>query len=442
VQAKEKLSNIEMVRGEIGGRFSVWTQPHLRRVTLDSINATSLQREIVDRKVRSVARAEADEKLFFSILAIGLGLIAAIPTGGGSIALAGIAAAAAAAGAALALYQVGEELQQNALAIAANGTDFDKAKAISQNDPESFTLALDLVMALVDVFAAAKAFKALSGVVKAAKAGEVRAALRVVQVAEQAGVPAAAKRKIVAEAVAGLTDEAIEDVGKTMARSGGMTMEEHFAKLRAGLGEHSKFKQELEAAAQLLENVQGRIPEHAKEMVKQGRVRVFSEAALIDVFGPEEGARKWKKLSYADGFYSDTKDLIFLRSGKSAEDLAGGLIHEATHRVGKANPLRGNDYMSEAIAEFAERDFYISLYHEGGPLAGRPVKSSRIKSFLTMDDAQFMAEIEDRYWKAKAALPPEKRAGFLRDLKWTPDDIVKQIFEDIAADFKARFPHE
>jgi hypothetical protein len=109
-----------------------------------------------------------------------------------------------------------------------------------------------------------KAFKALSGVVKAAKAGEVRAALRVVQVAEQAGVPSAAKRKIVAEAVAGLTDEAIEDVGKTMARSGGMTMDEHFAKLRAGLGEHSKFKQELEAAAQLLENVQGRIPEHAR----------------------------------------------------------------------------------------------------------------------------------------------------------------------------------
>jgi hypothetical protein len=63
-----------------------------------SMNATSFQREIVDRKVRSVARAEADEKLFFSILAIGLGLIAAIPTGGGSLVLAGIAAAAAAAG--------------------------------------------------------------------------------------------------------------------------------------------------------------------------------------------------------------------------------------------------------------------------------------------------------------------------------------------------------
>src|SRR5262249_55009657 len=60
--------------------------------------------------------------------------------------------------------------------------------------------------------------------------------------------------------------------------------------------------------------------------------------------------------------------------------------------------------MSEAIAEFAERDFYISLYHEDGPLAGRPVTSSRIKSFLAMDDAQLMADIENRYWKAKAKL--------------------------------------
>jgi hypothetical protein len=278
--------------------------------------------------------------------------------------------------------------------------------------------------------------------VKAAKAGDVRSALQVMRVAEQAGVPGATKRKIVAEAVAGLKDEAIEEVGKTMARSGGMSQAEYFAKLQAGLGEHSKFKKELEAVAQLLEHVQGRIPDHAREMVRQGRVRVFSEAALIDAFGAEEGARKWKALSYADGFYSQKKDMIFIRSGQSAEDLAGSLIHEATHRVGAANPMRGNDFMSEAIAEFAERDFYVSLYHEGGPLAGRPVASSRIRSFLEMDDAQLMADIEQRYWTAKANLPPEKRAGFLRDPTMTPDAIVKQVFEDIAADYKAKFPHD
>ena len=54
----------------------------------------------------------------------------------------------------------------------------------------------------------------------------------------------------------------------------------------------------------------------------------------------------------------------------SSEDLAGTLIHEATHRVGEANPLRLNDFMSEAVAEFAERDFYMTLYAQGGPLHG------------------------------------------------------------------------
>ena len=56
-------------------------------------------------------------------------------------------------------------------------------------------------------------------------------------------------------------------------------------------------------------------------------------------------------LGYAGGFYSPKRDIVFIRAGNSPEELAGVLIHEATHRVGKANPLRGNDFLSEAIAE-------------------------------------------------------------------------------------------
>ena len=53
-----------------------------------------------------------------------------------------------------------------------------------------------------------------------------------------------------------------------------------------------------------------------------------------------------------------------------------------------------------------------------------------------------MADIEHRYWSAKASLPAEKRAVFLKDPRMTPDDIVKQVFEDIAADYRAKFPHD
>ena len=433
----ERLENIATVRPEIGAGFKVWGQSHLRRVTLDQMQATPLQRSIVDRKVRAVAGA-GDDKTLFMLLAIGLGILAAIPSGGSSL-VAGIAAAAAAAGAGLALYEVGKEIDQYSLAAAANATDFDKAKAISGNEPDAMNLALAVVGAVADVFAAAHAFKTLKGVFLAAKAGDVKAAIKFVELADGVGVQGATKQQLVGEAVAGLDDAAIEATATTVARSGGMTGDAHFAKLLAGLSEHTQFKGELQAAAQLMDHVQGRIPDAAREMVASGRVRVFSEASLIDAFGPERGAEKWAKLSYADGMYDRGSDLIFLKGGKSGDQLAGELIHEATHRLGNANPLRGNDFTSEAVAEFAERDFYISLYRKGGALEGRP-PSPKVKRMLDMEDAELLADIEKRYFDAKQGMDPAKRAKFKNVAGQTAEDIVKEVFDDIAADFEARLP--
>jgi hypothetical protein len=216
--------------------------------------------------------------------------------------------------------------------------------------------------------------------------------------------------------------------------------QQRVVKVLAGAAEHSQFRQELAAADQLMEHVSGRIPEAAREMVRSGRVRVFSEASLIEVFGPQRGAEKWAKLSYADGIFDRATDQIFLRAGKSSDELAGELIHEATHRVGRSNPLRGNDFTSEAVAEFAERDFYISLYREGGPLAGRPPATLKIQRFLEWDDQQLLANIEERYFAAKQNMDPAKRAKFLNADGKTAEDIVKEVFDDIAADYQARLP--
>ena len=196
----ERLENIATVRPEIGAGFKVWGQSHLRRVTLDQMQATPLQRSIVDRKVRTVAGA-GDDKTLFMLLAIGLGILAAIPSGGSSL-VAGIGAAAAAAGAGLALYEVGKEIDQYSLAAAANATDFDKAKAISGNEPDAMNLALAVVGAVADVFAAAHAFKTLKTVFLAAKAGDVKAAIKFVELADGVGVQGATKQQLVGEAVA------------------------------------------------------------------------------------------------------------------------------------------------------------------------------------------------------------------------------------------------
>ena len=91
------------------------------------------------------------------------------------------------------------------------------------------------------------------------------------------------------------------------------------------------------------------------------------------------------------------------------------------------------------MAEFAERDFYISLYHKGGPLEGRP-PSPKVKRMLDMDDAELLADIEQRYFDAKQGMDPAKRAKFKNVAGQTAEDIVKEVFDDIAYDYEARLP--
>ena len=93
-------------------------------------------------------------KMVVPMIAIGLrAVVASRPAARAS--MAGISIAAGLAGAGLALYQLGEKTSLYSLATAANATDFDKAQAISDKDPGLQQLALDCVMALRDVFAAA-----------------------------------------------------------------------------------------------------------------------------------------------------------------------------------------------------------------------------------------------------------------------------------------------
>jgi hypothetical protein len=240
--------------------------------------------------------------------------------------------------------------------------------------------------------------------------------------------------------VSGLSGDAIESAAQTIAKSGGMSRADHAKKLVEGLAEHTKFKHDVKQAMALMERVQGRIPDTARAMVSKGKVALFSEAGLMNVYGPV-GANRYKKLAEkgVGGFYDAKVDIIFM-SGSSPEDLAGTLIHEATYRVGSANPLRGNDFMSEACAEFAERDFYMLLYGKDGPLKGAKPASSRIQKFLTWSDEQLMEDIEARYYTAKENLPPERRQSFLNLANKSAEDVVKEIFDDIAADYKKNLP--
>ncbi len=437
-QGKKRLENIEEVRPEIGKRFTVWRQTHLRRVSLDQMHATNFQREAVDWKARGVARQDADDSMYFGLLAIGLGLLTLIPTGGTNL-LAGIAAAAASAGASLSMYQLNQTMADYNLASAANATDFEKAKAISDDDADGFQLAMDIVGAIGDVIGAAAAYKALLPVVKATKAGEVTAAIRLASTADSVGLKGGAKTKVIANAVASLSEEAIERTGGAVARSGGMDAALGAARMLHGGNHNVEFGKQLEAAIGMMEHVQGRIPETARQMVASGRVRPLTEESLRHVFGDVDGSALWHTNGAAYGLHFRDRGMIFLQGGRDAEAIAGTLIHEATHRMSTHNPVRLNDFMNEAVAHFAERDFYTSLYMEGGPLFGRTPSSPHIRELLALDDDGLMRMIERRYYEGHGHLPEAERRMYLNS-GVDANQVVEAIFNDIEHGYQAEFP--
>jgi hypothetical protein len=125
--------------------------------------------------------------LALGALALGLGLIAAIPSGGSSLVAAGTFVAGLGA-AGLSGYFAVDHLRQYMLDSAASGTDFDRARAISSADPSLFWLALDIVGAVADIHGAMSAFRALSGAVRETLA------LRAAGPEVEAAIEAAARR--------------------------------------------------------------------------------------------------------------------------------------------------------------------------------------------------------------------------------------------------------
>ncbi|MET0649826.1 MAG: DUF4157 domain-containing protein [Pyrinomonadaceae bacterium] len=162
---KEKLDNIKKTSDELeGGSLNVWGLPKIVDVTKVQFGITddkAMQKLVADKQ----ADAEPGILGDIALLALNIAAIAlAGPTGGLSLAV------AAGVNVAVAAVHIDEYLTKEALA----GTSFDKAQAISQDDPSLFWLAVEVVGAAVDVGAAAsalfKTFRSLAPLVKTAQA--------------------------------------------------------------------------------------------------------------------------------------------------------------------------------------------------------------------------------------------------------------------------------
>ncbi len=180
---EEKLANIKEIK-EIArdGKF-VFKQGSIVHATKKSlaVQPGSVEDHGVDTKVGEIESSERLSKLTLSFIALVAGALLAIPTGGGSLAAgAAVAAGGAALGFASAMT-IYEGIREYQIQKAATGTNFDKAKAISQEDPSLFWLAVDIVGAIADLGAATKLFKQAANAIRSlGKVGDPAEAARAV----------------------------------------------------------------------------------------------------------------------------------------------------------------------------------------------------------------------------------------------------------------------
>lgn len=201
------LNIVEVQQALADGDTSCWKQDRI-------VDLMRRYQDVPDGSMRSrlyqeaVERAHDDPwwKKALTVVAIGLSILAAIPTGGGSLLVTGAILTAEAAALALDLYLLHDALTEYSLAKAATGTDLDVANAVSAADPSSVWLAVQILATGVGAAGAVRSF---------AQIAEARAAIRAAtnsdEVAEgigrlrreldEAGLPDAAKERAVRESV-------------------------------------------------------------------------------------------------------------------------------------------------------------------------------------------------------------------------------------------------
>ncbi len=164
----ETLDNIATVRRELvpGGDVDIWKLPEIVYLTKVATGATPdtivgrMRSRVVDDEARRITGELRLTSIALTVLAIGLALITAIPTGGGSLAVAGSALAAVAA-AGLSFYQVAQDLREFQIEQAMTGTDLDRVRAISNEEPSLLWLAIDIIGAALDADSALRGTRQL-----------------------------------------------------------------------------------------------------------------------------------------------------------------------------------------------------------------------------------------------------------------------------------------
>lgn len=322
----EKLANIQAVRAELGGRFSIWKQPTVISMTHQRMNSGPGEQRMVRDKAAQVEADGKATKEMYAAIALGLGLLAAIPTGGSSL-LAGAALAASVTGAALSAYQAYEEGQDYLLQKATANTSLDRAYKISESEPSFLFLAIDIATAVADLGAAKAAFTTLRETIAAARAAKAAEEVpRVVAAMRRAGISPQNQGRVIEEILpaGGDIGKALHEIRQAFIRTADVAVDRETALLMRDVAERALDKAKVVV-----------VPRSRQEAMEYIRVQLSNRGWKGDALAEETASMYGHFFDAGNeattGLYDPITKLIYIRGDATAEGAASVLVHELTH---------------------------------------------------------------------------------------------------------------
>ena len=343
----EVLENIEETRENIrDGDLKTWHLHDIFAMTMQDlgIEAESPLYTSVQQRVRDEEADESILKIALAAIAITGAIIAALPTGGASLAIAGTAVSVTAGVASLSISVREYMAEKSAENVALDPRIAD----LSAKSPDLGPVIWDIVGLGFDAADVVRIVKLLSGPVRTVRAtGDLAQFARAVD-----------------DLVPELGQDGAARVVRTVTRES--EVQRMVVQVVDAMGSRFRAQDLADVEAELAKIGQEGLSRGFQELVDAGRVRPLTEDALVDIFGVVQAEvliTQRRVLSW-NAFYSRRADAVFVREGE-INALSGSVIHELTHRMQQQLRPSMTRYMQEFESFAAQRSYLQRLIADG-----------------------------------------------------------------------------
>ena len=339
------LQNIEDTKQNVlTGDLKVWHLPTVLEMTTQDLGVDpgSPLMFAVRRKIEEDEQDDAVLDAGIAAIGITAAILAAIPTAGASLTVAGTLVAVGAGA-----IQLSRSVTAYLVESAAGDVALDPAIAdISVNQPDLLPIAIDLVSLGFDAFEVVRLVNLLGD--------SIRVARRTGDVSELV-------MRAAAELPPGDANRLLAAVSQQLGTASSIS------RVVVAIGTRFR-KVDLDDVYRELERVSGDAVRHAIDDFRvTGRIRPLTEDTLVEVLGADRAARliTEEQVLTANGIYHPATGYIFVRPGRSIEEYSSVLLHEVTHYIQNTYTPMMSMFLMEFEAFKAQRDYLIRLMGEG-----------------------------------------------------------------------------